>query len=105
MQITSRFPVVMKINSQNPGVASTTASPKAGSPDASLAKPAVAPASAVSVATHLQTGGIAAAAAPFDSQRVAEIRQAIIEGRFQVNPEKIADSLLTGVRELLRGGK
>jgi negative regulator of flagellin synthesis FlgM len=95
----------MKINSQNSGVTSSTASSKTVAADVSLAKPAVSTASEVSVASHLQTGGMTAAEAPFDSQRVAEIRQAIIEGRFQVNADKIADTLLTGVRELLRDGK
>ncbi|MBK6636270.1 MAG: flagellar biosynthesis anti-sigma factor FlgM [Rhodocyclaceae bacterium] len=37
----------------------------------------------------------------FSAARVAEIRQAISEGRFQVNPEKIADGLLQSVREFL----
>ncbi|HQR05109.1 MAG: flagellar biosynthesis anti-sigma factor FlgM [Proteobacteria bacterium] len=37
-----------------------------------------------------------------DADRVSEIRQAIAEGRFQINPERIADGLLTSVRQLLR---
>lgn len=37
----------------------------------------------------------------FDAARVAEIRQAISDGRYQVNPEKIADGLLDTVRDLL----
>ncbi len=37
----------------------------------------------------------------FDAQKVAEIRQAISEGRFQINPERIADGLLSSVREML----
>lgn len=37
-----------------------------------------------------------------DSARVAEIRQAIAEGRFRVNPDVVADSLLQTARELLR---
>ena len=37
-----------------------------------------------------------------DSARVAEIRQAITEGRFKVNPEMVADQLLQTARELLR---
>lgn len=37
-----------------------------------------------------------------DSARVAEIRQAIAEGRFKVNPEVVADHLLQTARELLR---
>jgi len=36
-----------------------------------------------------------------DSARVAEIKQAIAEGRFQVNPERIADGLLKSVRDML----
>jgi len=55
-----------------------------------------------SVTTHLQkTSGTTAAQAPFDSQRVAEIRQAIAEGRFQINTDKIADRLIGDVRDFL----
>lgn len=39
--------------------------------------------------------------APMNAQRVAEIKQAIAEGRFQINPERIADGLLASVREML----
>lgn len=38
-----------------------------------------------------------------DAAKVAEIRQAIAEGRFQVNPDAIAERLLQTVRELLEG--
>jgi len=37
-----------------------------------------------------------------DSARVAEIRQAIADGRFKVNPDAVADQLLQTARELLR---
>jgi negative regulator of flagellin synthesis FlgM len=37
-----------------------------------------------------------------DSARVAEIKQAIAEGRFKVNPDAVADHLLQTARELLR---
>ena len=37
-----------------------------------------------------------------NSERVAEIRQAIAEGRFKVNPDVVADHLLQTARELLR---
>ena len=37
-----------------------------------------------------------------DAARVAEIRQAIAEGRFRVNPDVVADHLLQTARELLR---
>lgn len=52
-----------------------------------------------SLSARLQEAG--AGAAPFDTQRVAEIRQAIGAGRFQINPERIADGLLGSVREML----
>ena len=38
----------------------------------------------------------------FDIARVNEIKQAISEGRFTVNPGKIADGLLTSVRDLIQ---
>lgn len=38
-----------------------------------------------------------------DANRVAEIKQAIAEGRFQINPERIADGLLESVRQMLGG--
>ena len=37
-----------------------------------------------------------------DSQRVAEIKEAISDGRFKVNPDVIADRLLETVRELIQ---
>lgn len=37
----------------------------------------------------------------FDAKKVEEIRTAIAEGRFKVNPEAIADKLLSSVSELL----
>lgn len=37
-----------------------------------------------------------------DTARVSEIKQAIAEGRFKVNPDVIADRLLQTVQELIR---
>lgn len=39
--------------------------------------------------------------APVDAKKVAEIQQAINAGRFRIDPERIAASLLDGARELL----
>ena len=64
----------------------TAASPSAGQP-----------ATVVSVAMHSVSGSEPA----FNAQKVAEIRQAISEGRFQVNSERIADGLISSVREML----
>lgn len=38
-----------------------------------------------------------------NTDRVKEIKQAIAEGRFQIDPEKIADGLLDNVKMMLRG--
>ncbi|MFZ3222142.1 MAG: flagellar biosynthesis anti-sigma factor FlgM [Rugosibacter sp.] len=66
------------------------------------AAPLRSPSADASVTTHLQqTSNLISAEAPFDSQRVAEIRQAIAEGRFEINASKIADRLITDVRESL----
>jgi len=40
-----------------------------------------------------------------DRARVEEIKQAISDGRFKVNPEVIADRLLETVRELIQSQK
>ena len=42
-----------------------------------------------------------ASAPPADASRIAEIKQAITEGRFQVKPERVADGLLESVRQML----
>jgi negative regulator of flagellin synthesis FlgM len=39
--------------------------------------------------------------APFDAGRVAEIKQAIAEGRFSINPGAIADRLIASAKELV----
>jgi len=55
------------------------------------------------LSSQLQTMASSMADSPVvDSARVAEIRQAIAEGRFKVNPDVVADSLLQTARELLR---
>ena len=36
-----------------------------------------------------------------DDAKVNEIKQAISNGRFQVNPEKVADGLIESVRQML----
>lgn len=36
-----------------------------------------------------------------DAAKVGEIKQAISDGRFRVNPEKVADGLLESVRQML----
>ncbi len=64
-----------------------------------------------SVATNVHLGETAgqlmslqhaASSAPVvDSKKVAEIKQAISEGRFQVNASAVADGLIASVRDLV----
>ncbi len=42
---------------------------------------------------------------PVDSAKVEAIKQAISDGLFKINPEKIADGLLNSVKELLANNK
>lgn len=92
----------MKINSTLPSIGNT---PGTGSPKGltSADKPAGAASGErvdiSSLSARLQEVG--AGETPIDAQKVAEIKQAISEGRFQINPERIADGLLSSVREML----
>lgn len=71
--------------------------PAAGPQGAQVGQVAISPLSA-----RLQEIESSAASAPVvNTERVAEIRQAIAEGRFKVNPERIADGLLENVRQML----
>jgi negative regulator of flagellin synthesis FlgM len=38
---------------------------------------------------------------PVNSARILEIKQAISEGRFKINPEAIADRLIESARDLV----
>jgi negative regulator of flagellin synthesis FlgM len=40
-----------------------------------------------------------------DAERVAEIRQAIAQGSFKIDPGKIADGLIESVRQMLAAQK
>lgn len=54
---------------------------------------------------QLQSMESAIASTPIvDSKKVAEIKQAITEGRFQVNSGVVADKLINTVRELISAG-
>jgi len=97
----------VKIDSNKP--ANTPSAPtgqaraRAGQAGAAPAAPAGAAAQATSATlSGTQTVDSVLAGTPVvDVDRVAEIKRAIAEGRFQVNPEKIADGLLQSVRDML----
>ncbi len=55
-----------------------------------------------SLSSRLQEAQAALASVPVvDASKVAEIKQAISEGRFQVDAEKVADGLIESVRQML----
>lgn len=41
---------------------------------------------------------------PVNTARIQEIKQAISEGRFKINPEAIADRLIESARDLVNSG-
>ena len=92
----------MKINSAIPPVSNTAGSGSARAPTTAGKASGSAAGERVDISplsARLQEVG--AGETPIDIKRVAEIKQAIAEGRFQINPERIADGLLDSVREML----
>lgn len=95
----------MKINNALPSVGSA--------PDGARTRTAgtASPRSESGAETHVEFSAMSArlqalgaaggAGAVVDAKRVAEIKAAIAEGRFKVDPERIADGLLNSVRQLL----
>lgn len=55
-----------------------------------------------SLAASIQDAGAALGDTPVvDAARVAEIKQAMSEGRFQINPDRVANGLIESVRQML----
>jgi negative regulator of flagellin synthesis FlgM len=94
----------VKINTSIPSVTTNDVAGRA-KPAASGSRKAAAATDQVelsSMSARLQDAGATTGDVPVvDSARVAEIKQAISEGRFQINPERIADGLIESVREML----
>jgi negative regulator of flagellin synthesis FlgM len=79
----------------------TRAHPVKGQP-AAPAAPAAAQVELSSLASRMHEIEAAMAnVAVVDMERVAEIKQAISEGRFKVDAERVADSLIQSVRQML----
>lgn len=53
----------------------------------------------------LQTSDVDSNRPAYDASLVAEVKQAISEGNFQINPEVVADRLLETVKELIQTRK
>ena len=93
----------MKINPNIPAVAANDAA-RAKSPVQGARKPdsASEQVELSALAAGLQDASAALADTPVvDAVRVAEIKQAISEGRFQINADRVADGLIESVRQML----
>lgn len=95
----------MKINSALPSLSGASDGGKARSVGTAARQPAAPAGEQVALSplsARLQEIGASIASSPaVNAERVAEIKQAIAEGRFKVDPEKIADGLLENVRQML----
>ena len=84
--------------------------------DANKSTPSVSGAAAASIQVELSStaanlragaapGTTQAASADFDAEKVNRISQSIADGSFTVNPEAIADKLISNAQELLSKGQ
>lgn len=96
MKIDSSVKSVGGLSNSEPGVRSVKDQP------ASPARGADASVEVSSLSSRLREMSATLASVPVvDSAHVAEIKQAIVEGRFHVNAEKVADSLIESVKDML----
>lgn len=92
----------MKINSALPTIGNLPDAARARGPAVAAAPRAGGGTERVDISSlSARLAEVGAGETPVNAQRVAEIKQAIAEGRFQINPERIADGLLDSVRDML----
>lgn len=93
----------MKIDSSyKPSVANVTANAKPATPPRAQEQPSAQ--EAVTLST-LGVGVISTEKPPINTARIQEIKQAISEGRFKINPEAIASSLIDSAKDLVKYAK
>lgn len=90
----------MKIDSSLPGAGRTQVDGKGSGLRVRRNEAADSPPATASV-THLNQSSETDSTQDIDMARVAEIRQAISEGRLQLRPERIADGLIKSAQDLL----
>jgi negative regulator of flagellin synthesis FlgM len=90
----------MKIGPLEPKVPANTVAGerKANGPSAN---PQAGPSAHVELSSTASLLDAGAADGTFDAEKVARLAQAIKDGKFQVNPEVIADKLIANAQELL----
>jgi negative regulator of flagellin synthesis FlgM len=99
----------MKINDANRALQSTDAgatSKAGGKAPATKTTNTTTTAGSVKISDasrSLLTAGVSHSEAPFDAKRVDAIKAAISSGHFKVNPEAVADKVLSSASQLLVG--
>ena len=86
-------------------VGTTQARPGKGADKAGTVSQAPAKSDNVHLSSKLQSLSQLGGSAVFDANKVEEIKAAIAEGRFQVDPEKVANGLLDTVNDLIHSRK
>lgn len=87
------------------GVGTTQARPGKGAEKAATVSNAPAKSDNVHLSSKLQSLTQIGSNGVFDANKVEEIKAAIAEGRFQVDPEKVANGLLDTVSDLIHSRK
>lgn len=82
------------------GTPAANGQPRTGSTDAA-AKSGVDASAKIELSNTASTLLSGGATAEFDAEKVARISQAINDGTFKINPEAIADKMLSNAQELL----
>jgi len=96
----------VKINSSIPSIGTTPDTARGRGPQPAAGKPESAGSERVDISSLLaRLQEVGAGETAVNATKVAEIKQAIAEGRFQINPERIADGLLASVRDMLGRAK
>src|SRR5690606_17420563 len=98
--------IVLKVSPYQPALPPVNTSPTAASTSSGRLKAPTdtqARSTAPSVSIHLSANANASGHSEVDMQRVLEIRQAIQQGKLQVNVDRIADGLLETALELIKG--
>lgn len=95
----------MKIGPLEPKASPTTAATERKAPTAASTAGGAEPSAKVELSSQanalLGAEGKGNADGTFDAEKVERLAQAIREGKFQVNPEVIADKLIANAQELL----